>query len=242
MQHWIPQLDQHTQQFAEVLAEGDLAAAVPSCPGWSLAELGDHVGGIYQWAAHAIVAGSPDGVIEPAPGQRHDLVRWYREHAARLVDVLSSRDADAPAWGFGPKPRTVAFWARRQVHETAMHLWDAHASQARTVRLSEQVALDGLDEVLTVFFPRQVRLGRIPPLTHSLALVTPDGAGSAASRFVLSGDGTGSPGENPHATVSGPPEALLLLLWNRITLDDARLTLAGDPAAAAHVLGAGIVP
>ena len=32
------------------------------------------------------------------------------------------------------------------------------------------LAVDGVDEVVTMFFPRQVRLGRIPPLTPSLAV------------------------------------------------------------------------
>jgi uncharacterized protein (TIGR03083 family) len=248
MQRWIDQLAAECSRFTEVLAEGDLDAVVPSCPGWSLADLADHLGGVYQWAAHAITHGTPDGVAEPAPRDRAGLTQWYSGHAAALLGLLGSHGADDPAWGFGPKPRTVAFWARRQLHETAIHHWDACASQGQTVALDEHLALDGVDEVLTVFFPRQVRLGRMAPLTHSLALDSvPGGAGadgSAPSRFVLAGDGTAGPGADvaPDARVAGPAEALLLLLWNRTTLDDARLTVTGDRLAAAHVLGAGIVP
>lgn len=52
-------------------------------------------------AAHAVVERTPDGRPEP----------------------------DAPAWTFDPTDPTASFWRRRQVHETAMHLWDARASQ-----------------------------------------------------------------------------------------------------------------
>ena len=40
----------------------------------------------------------------------------------------------------------------------------------------------------------------------------------------------------------GPADALALLLWGRIGLDDPRLNVTGDRSAAAAVLAAGIVP
>jgi hypothetical protein len=44
------------------------------------------------------------------------------------------------------------------------------------------------------------------------------------------------------ATVSGPAEALFLLLWHRIDLGDPRLTVAGSRATAAAVLAAALTP
>ena len=46
----------------------------------------------------------------------------------------------------------------------------------------------------------------------------------------------------PAATVSGPAEAVLLLLWHRIVLDDPRLTVSGSRAAADAVLAAALTP
>ncbi len=86
-----------------------------------------------------------------------------------------------------------------------------------------------------MFFPRQVRLGRTPPLERAMNLVTDNG------RWVLAGDGT-RPEAEAGTTVSGPADAILLLLWNRIGLEDDRLTLAGDEQVAHAVLQAGIVP
>ena len=241
MQQWVQQVASSTREFAAVLADGDPSAAVPSCPGWTLADLGDHLGGIHQWAMHAIREGTPDGDIQGAPSDRTGLARWYQEHAGRLIDVLSSTSADAPAWGFGPKPRTASFWARRQMHETDMHLWDAQVSQGSDqsieLRIEHERALDGIDEVLTVFFPRQVRLGRMPPLAHAVALDSGTGA-----RFVLHGDGGDPPPDPPGTTVHGPADVLLLLLWKRIGLDDARLRISGDGAVARDVLGAKLTP
>ena len=88
-----------------------------------------------------------------------------------------------------------------------------------------------------MFFPRQVRLQRIAPLHSSLA-VRADGGG----RRVLAGDGTGVSDGPADAEVSGPAELLVLLLWGRLGLDDPRLNLTGDRAAATTVLAAGIVP
>jgi hypothetical protein len=45
---------------------------------------------------------------------------------------------------------------------------------------------------------------------------------------VLHGDGTGGAPGSADAEVSGPAEALVLLLWGRLGLDDRRLTVTGS--------------
>src|SRR5690606_9152767 len=52
------------------------------------------------------------------------------------------------------------FWARRQCHETTIHAVDALAAclgrfpRAEEAEVSDVVALDGIDEILTGFVPR----------------------------------------------------------------------------------------
>lgn len=198
---WLPLLRTATERFAIVLDDGDLDAPVPSCPGWTLADLAAHVGGVHAWATHAIVHGTPEGEEPPAPPT--GLADWYRGHAAHLVDALSARPADAPAWTFGPEPRTAAFWRRRQVHEVSMHTWDALASQGAVGLLDPALAWDGVDEVATMFYPRQVRLGRTEPLPGTLRLSATD----LARTIDL--------GEGPVHEVAAPAADLLLLLWHR---------------------------
>ena len=244
MPDFLNRLDSSTTRFAELVADGDLEAPVPPCPDWSFADLVAHLGEVHQWAAHAIVAGNPDADHIPAPSGRDALVDWYRDSASALLSTLRKTDPLAPAWSFGPKPRTASFWFRRQAHETTIHLWDAETSQGTTTPIDETLALDGIDELTSVFFPRQVRLGRIEPLAHGLALETTLKS-TEVSRWVLAGDGTGpasAPDALAEATITGPGEALLLLLWGRADLDDARLAVSGNEAAARAVLGTAITP
>jgi len=228
------------ERFTQVLADGDLTAAVPFCPGWTLADLGGHLAEIHLWAAHAIVAGNPDADPPETPKDPTRLAGWYRDAADRLLDILGTTAPDARTWTFGPHPRTASFWSRRQGQEARLHVWDALRSQGVTEPIAEDVALDGIDEVVAMFFPRQVRLGRISALAHSLALEAGGGY-----RWVLAGDGTGAASE-PQApaevTVSGSGQALHLLLWGRIGVGDPGLLVHGDEEVARAVVGAGLTP
>jgi uncharacterized protein (TIGR03083 family) len=229
---WINELERATKSFAALLDDADLEAAVPACPGWTLLDLADHLGGVHQWAGHAVVAGNPDGGAEPAPRDRAALVEWYRTGATRLVRLLDETAPDAPAWTFGPEPHTAAFWRRRQVHETVVHLWDGHASQGRSHDLDPALALDGLDEVVSVFYPRQVQLGRTEPLPSGLGLVASDAPGHPM--LVI--------GTTPEATLEAPAATLLLLLWHRLDLADADVLVTGNLAQAALLLQHAITP
>ena len=203
---WIAALDDATGRFATVLEDGDLAAVVPACPGWSLADLGEHLRGVHVWAAHAVTEGDPDGQPPAGPLDRDGLVAGYRAAAAHLVEVLAATEPGAPAWAFGPR-KVAGFWRRRQVHETTMHLLDALASQGRAGewQVDPGLAWDGVDEVATVFYPRQVRLGRVEPIAGTLRLVGEDV--DAAPVEIGAGD--------PAATLSGGSAYLLKVLWRR---------------------------
>ena len=125
MHDWLSLLRAQTERFAEIIGQGDLDATIAFCPGWSLRDLVDHLGGVHQWAANPVVTGDPVSKPEPAEGGRAALVDWYQRQAGHLIDVLASRSADSPAWTLDQGDPTVGFWRRRQVHETAIHTWDA---------------------------------------------------------------------------------------------------------------------
>jgi uncharacterized protein (TIGR03083 family) len=229
---YLTHLDRAAAGFAGHLETGDLDASVPGCPGWTLADLAHHLGGIHRWARTAVVEGPSDEGAVDAPTDRTALAAWFRAGASALSDTLRATDPATPCWTFGPRPRTAAFWFRRQAHETALHAVDAAESQGAALPWDPAFALDGVDEVVTMFFPRQIRLGRIAPLAATLVLEPTEGG-----RWVL-------PGDDPArlAAVSGPAEAILLLLWHRTGLDDPRLALSGSRAAADAVLAAALTP
>lgn len=229
--------------FGRVLEDGDLDAPVPGCPGWRLRELAAHLGGVHRWARLAVLAAPGPGedptpragaalAERPVPSERAALVDWFEDGGAELERTLRETDPTMPCWTMAP-PEVAGFWMRRQAHETAVHRWDAQRSAGTPTPIDPALAADGVAEVVDMVFPRQVRLGRQRPLGLGLRVQIDGGAA-----YTLAGDGT-APGP-VGATVTGPPEALLLLLWKRTTLDDPRISLTGSRDAAVEVLGARI--
>ena len=87
-----------------------------------------------------------------------------------------------------------------------------------------------------MFFPRQVRLQRIPPLEHGLMIELVD---VADARYGLAGDGT-DPDAATVATLRGPSADVLLALWGRSDIDG--LDVVGDRSTVKAILRSGIVP
>jgi uncharacterized protein (TIGR03083 family) len=228
---YLAHLGRACDAFAACLETGDLDAAVPDCPGWTLTDLAHHLGGVHRWARTAVVEGRSGQKTFDAPADREALVGWFRDGATALADTLRASDPATPCWTIGTDPHVAGFWFRRQAHETVLHARDAGAAAP----LDPTLALDGVDEVVTMFLPRQLRLGRTAPLAAALAL-TPDEGG----RWLLAR--ADDPVADPDATVAGPAEAVLLLLWHRIDLDDPCLTVSGSRAAADAVLAAALTP
>lgn len=215
---WLTLLGDSTDRFAAALEGADPDVPITWCPGWTLHDLVDHLGGVHQWAAHAVVAGDPS--LEPEHLERGaDLAAWYRTHAAALVDVLAATPADAPAWTLDKQDQTAGFWRRRQVHETVMHTWDAEEALGTPPPMDPDLAWDGVLEVATVMYPRQVRLGRVAPLIPAVRIRGVD----VSADVTL---GTGEP-----LVVEGSAEELLRLLWHRA--DPSGL----DPRVAALLSG-----
>ncbi len=207
----------------------DPSAPVPWCGRWRVRHLVVHLARIHHWAA-----GQARRRQETPLGRGpFDLVELYSSCAAELRETLHELGPDALAWtlvGDGP----AAFWHRRQAHETLVHLWDLRT--AGGLALAQQPALwaDTVDEVVTVLQPRQERMGRMEPLPAPVALVATD----AEVRWTL-GAGVDV---RPAVSVTGPAEALALLLWGRTGADDPRLDVTGDAATLRDALSRRLTP
>jgi uncharacterized protein (TIGR03083 family) len=232
----LDHLEREAARFSAVLADGDLRAAVPACPGWDLAALAGHLGGIHRWARDAVVEGRPTEQERPYPADREGLRAWFDEGAADLLATLRGTDPTAECWSFGPRPRTAVFWFRRQAHETAMHARDAQeAAGGRRAPLDPELVVDGIDEVLTMFLPRQVRLGRLDASPEVVDL-RPTDADTGPFRLAPAGDGP------IVGTVHAPAETLLLLLWRRYGLDAPGVRVEGDADHVRSILALPITP
>jgi uncharacterized protein (TIGR03083 family) len=109
-----------------------MAAVVPSCPGWAVRDLLKHTGYVHRWATGFAARGlaRPEGgeseaeILSQGPGDA-GLPGWFREGHAALVRALGDAPAGLDCWAFLSAPSPLAFWARRQAHETAIHRADA---------------------------------------------------------------------------------------------------------------------
>jgi uncharacterized protein (TIGR03083 family) len=204
-----------------------LSRSVPACPGWTLEQLFGHLGSIERWAA-AVVAGG-NFVEEPAPPAT-GAAPWFIDGSAAFLDAMKAIDPQAPCWNFGPPPRTAGFWLRRQAHEHAIHLIDACQAAGRAApRLEADFMLDGVDEVLSMFAPRQLRLGRMQQPQQAVT-------------FHVPGAGRWPVGPGPAAaTVTAALPDMYLGLWGRSSLEDAAV-IEGDAALALGVLRGPLTP
>lgn len=233
---FLETLEREGRLLADAAELAGTDAKVPTCPGWQVRDLLRHTGAVHRWAASYIAEGhtTPRGIDDGPDLDGTDLMVWYRDSHHHLVETLAAAPPDAPAWTFHPaplpSPSPLAFWTRRQAHETTVHRYDAESAQGgETGPIDAEFATDGIDELLRGFHARPksqvrtqaprvlrmsttdtgavwtVRLSPEPPVT------TRDEAGDADCEL------TGTAGQ------------LYLALWNRRPLPD----LSGDTSLAA---------
>jgi uncharacterized protein (TIGR03083 family) len=190
-----------------------------------------HVGDVHRWArAHVEGRTSPisreelKSIAGPLPDDA-DLVAWFREGHARLVAALQTGDPDLERWTFLPAPSGLAFWARRQAHETGMHRVDAESPEGpeAITPFAPDLAADGVEEMLFGFLLGPPGQPIDPP--RSLALRATDTNGEWV---VWMGDEIRVTRESGPAdcSVSATASDLHLLLWNRYLGRD--LDIEGD--------------
>lgn len=224
-------------RFADAARQADLGAPVPTCPGWDVAELIRHTGGVHRWAGGMVAARSERrlrlrdlGV--KFPEQHADHLPWFAEAGAGLLRALRSADPDTPVWAWGADQR-VRFWSRRMLQETAVHRCDAEFALGREPVIEPEVAGDGVDELVgllpyaAVFTPK---LRELAGNGETLAFGATDTGGRWTFRLTPEGfDETGVEGE-PDVSVAAAASDLYLFLWGRRKLGDPRLAISGDEA------------
>lgn len=218
------------------LVTGDLATAVPDCPGWTMRDLLAHVGRVYG-AVSAVVERRSMEAVKPGPEAfldpelDDDRTRiWFRERVDSVLSALRSVEPSTPVWTWSDQ-RTAAFYRRRMVHETAVHLADAARAAGRPVELARDACVDGIDEYVDVMLPFALtRAGGAPP-SGSLHLHCSDGPGEWL--LVPDGDRIVVTREHAKGTVAwrGPASTLLLAVWGRA---ESTLDVIGDQAVSAE--------
>jgi uncharacterized protein (TIGR03083 family) len=225
----IAALQRDGDLLAAAAEKAGLAAAIPSCPSWQMRDLLRHLSYVHRWATGYVVEQRAERLpsraseTEVLAGDPPDdeLLGYFRAGHGGLVEALSTADPGLQCWSFLPAPSPLAFWARRQAHETAIHRVDAELASGEVSPFPADFAADGVDELIMGFLGRDSEEvsdeQRAGPQLRVLARATDTGGewlleltsdGERATRVQRGG------GE-AMCTLAGPAASLYLTLWNR---------------------------
>jgi len=224
---------------------GHLEARVPTCPDWTVDDLTWHVGMVYLHKARAIREGAEPEEWPPPFDDSYSALDLIDQAYGEMLAEFAAHDPGehSKTW-YGPD-QTVGFWIRRMAQETVIHRVDAELGVGQPVApIPDDLAIDGIDEVLRVFVEFSVRewsdyfaetLAGSPGRT--VAIETDGAAWRVATgpgKFTVEG-GAGAGSGPADATVSGSPAAVLRWAWNRETPGEpSGVTITGDQEALAE--------
>jgi uncharacterized protein (TIGR03083 family) len=239
----IEALREQGTQLAEAASRAGLDAAVPPCAPWLVKDLLRHTGYVHRWAARHVDECPPRVLDGPAEdeiltGGAPDagLISWFLAGHAALVQTLTAADPALECATFMPAPSPLAFWARRQAHEAAIHRADAESASGTLPQYAPDFAADGVDELITGFGQR--RKYRPSPGHGGILRIRATDTGDAwhlgeEEGRIHAHRGMGGPAGPSDCVVSGRASGLYLFLWNRSGAGQAGVTVSGDPAALA---------
>ena len=208
---------------------------VPSCPGWTTDDLAKHMAHVYLGQAFVVETGSQAKNKEhlapyPRTEDYSEFMEWGFEAITKALDI---NRAERPTWSWHHSDHSVDFWFRRMAHETVIHRIDAELAIGSVTPIDEELALDGVDEVLD-FLPLLGSWPEVPNVDFgivSIAASTKSGKRFWDVNFTSEAATVSATVEaNPNARleISGDAEAMDLYLWGRIDSSDPRISLTGE--------------
>ena len=226
---YVESLRDNAAGLAQAARKAGLSAAVPPCPEWDVEKLVRHTGRVFTSCAAVVRArGQVDFSALAEMPKGEGCIEAFEERAAELVDALRELPEDFPIWNwFGIDPPIPGFYHRRMAQEVAVHRWDADAAAGTTQPIDSALAVDGVDEFMTL-----IGVGREADLGGSLHLHATD---ADCEWVVRTDDGkvVATQGhEKADAAVRGTASDLDLYLWNRVPA--SALDVVGDTAIAAR--------
>ena len=231
---YVDELRRQGDLLADAAERAGIDASVPQCAPWQVRDLLRHTGYVHRWAARHITE-RPDTVLD-GPEEAEilrggaadpELLAWFRDGHAKLVTILATADPALECATFMAAPSALAFWARRQAHETAIHRADAESASGIVPDYAPDFAADGVDELIMGFGQRR----KYQPGTSAdggVQVLATD-TGDAWHLDVDQGRIQAHRGPGPGGcTVSGRASDVYLFLWNRSGDAQADVTVTGD--------------
>ncbi|MEO5678231.1 MAG: maleylpyruvate isomerase family mycothiol-dependent enzyme [Acidimicrobiales bacterium] len=208
--------------LAAAASAAGLDAPVPSCPGWTAEKLLSHAGSVLRFVGKVVETGGPfDPKTLPRPPVGGLVIQWFEEMATTTVDALAAKAPDDELWNWAGQPPVAAFWHRRMAHELAIHAADAALAAGQEPNIESRLAVNGLDELLTVLLPVKARAGGTDFSGVGTIHVhcTDTGPDDPPGEWLVAPTGTGVEVTRAHAradvALRGPAAQLLLRLSHR---------------------------
>jgi uncharacterized protein (TIGR03083 family) len=225
-------IDADTERLIE-MGERGLKEPVPSCPGWDVAEVVWHTAVVFEHKVRVMADNAWPDPWPPADFDDRDELAFLREAKDDLFEEFSRHDIREETTTFG-SDSTIGFWARRMALEAAVHRYDAELAHSDPTAVAEDLALDGVDEVLRVMLAGpwwSERVDTRHPVDAVVAVRAVDRLWSCdlRQRSVTVSDGADGV---PAATVQGEPDHVFLWLWGREP--DSAVQTSGDASILAE--------
>jgi uncharacterized protein (TIGR03083 family) len=220
-------IDADTERLLAVAAAG-LKAPVPSCPGWDVAEVVWHLAGVYEHKVRVMADDAWPEEWPPADFEDRPEIEFLREAKADLFAEFARHELSEQTTTFSSGDTTIGFWVRRMALEAAVHRYDVELAHQEPTGIPDDLATDGVDELLRVMLAGPWWEDRIQTEHPVDALVAVEAGEQRwlADVRVTSVTISDDPVTSADATVSGDPDAVFLWLWGRVG-DDA-VAVAGD--------------
>jgi len=234
-----------TSRFRDCLADDyarlhdvagrDLAAPVPSCPGWMVTDLVRHVAEVYLHKSECIRLNDFPRPWPPDLSGEAPIALLERAYTT-LVAAFDQHEPADPARTWFEPDQTVGFWIRRMAQESVIHRVDGELALGESIApIPADLAIDGIDEILEQFLSYGTRtwveeFG--PLLKESLGYRVLVRSGEVSWLVRTSPEGVAvakGAGGAADATVTGEPDQVLLWLWARAG-DDAVSIEGSDKA------------
>jgi uncharacterized protein (TIGR03083 family) len=243
---------EHTRRLADAAVAAGPDVVVPTAPGWTVADLVEHVGQTEHWVAEIIERRVTDPTQLPTemavvPTDPGEWPAWLAEAAQRVTRACSDDALDAPVWNAAGDERSgTQFWTSSVLNESVVHGFDAENVAGRPPEVAPDVAAALVTNHLAMLtsptwaVQRPESAQALGGTGQTLQWRATDTDADAGAWLVERGPegATWQPGTGPaDVTVSGPAGSLLLILTRRLPLtgrDD--IVIDGDVDLARHWL------
>ncbi|MFB4272921.1 maleylpyruvate isomerase family mycothiol-dependent enzyme [Nonomuraea sp. GTA35] len=224
-------------RFVELVAGADPDTPLPTCPGWTLADLIKHHGTTHRWMEHLVRRRATERVWSrdvplDLPADTAAYPAWLAGSVELSLRTLRGADPDTPNWTHGADQH-VRFFPRRLLYEAVVHLADAELALDRAPRIVPSIAADGIDEFLENLPCYSWVAERVSRLDRDGERLRFSSTNTDDSWLITLGNGctweTGRDDAPATVTAHGSSGDLLLLIYGRLQPGDAdRFLVTGN--------------